>query len=58
MFQKRQHAEDELAFRMNRNFGGKISKSRGEQIGNRLYQEHIDRERRHTAKVLAVNIKE
>jgi hypothetical protein len=58
MFKKRQNAEDELEYRMNRKYGGKISKSRGEQIGNRLYKEHEDRERRHTAKVLSINYKE
>lgn len=58
MFKKRQHVEFELDYRMNRKYRGKVSKSRGEQIGNRLYKEHEDRERRHTAKVLAINFKE
>ncbi len=38
--------------------GMRVSKTKGEQIGNRLYNEHKDRERRHTAQVLAVNLKE
>ena len=52
-------AEDRLiANQINTLNSGKISRTKGEKIGNRLYQEHKERERRHTAQVLAVNLKE
>ena len=59
MYQRRKQAEENL---MAANWRGanssRVSQSRGEQIGNRLYNEHKQRERRHTAQVLAVNLKE
>lgn len=51
-------AENELAYLKNRRQYGRVSKTKGEKIGNRLYQEHLARERRHTAKVLAISLKE
>ena len=57
MYQKRIQAEDRLtAIRFQT--GNRISKTKGEQIGTRLYKEHEKRERRHTAQVLATNMNE
>ena len=58
MYQKRMQAEDRLAASRYQTGNNRISKTKGEQIGNRLYREHVERERRHTAQVLAVNLKE
>ena len=48
MYKKRYEAESSLSLLQAR----KISKNMGEKIGNRLYKEHQDRQRRQAAKVL------
>ena len=49
MYKKRAIAEDQLEARK---MNGRMSKTKGEHIGNRLYRQHKDRENRHTAIVI------
>lgn len=41
MYQKRVQAEERLAASRYHNSSNRVSKTKGEQIGNRLYQEHV-----------------
>ena len=56
-FQMKTKLEKQIALRKQAQVC-KVSKSKGEMIGNRLYQEHVMREKRHKAHVIANSVKD
>ena len=55
MYKKRIIAEDQLEARKK---NGRQSRTKGEQIGNRLYRQHKEKEKRQTNEIILREIEE